>query len=695
MDPVQRAAELRRLIRHHEERYYVLASPEIADAEFDALMAELAALESSQPELVTLDSPTQRVGGRLASGFPSVTHAERMLSLDNAYAAEELRAFDERVRRGLGDGGGSRVPYVAELKIDGLSIALTFLDGLLVRAATRGDGERGEEVTANVRTIRAIPLRLAGGPGGSVEVRGEVFLPRSAFERVNEERAASGEPLFQNPRNAAAGTLRNLDPALVASRGLRAFFYQVVRPVEEAHGSGVTHDTQLSAMTGWGLPVEPHWRTCDGIEAVIAFCADWAERRRELDFDTDGVVVKVNAHEDRVRLGATSKFPRWAIAYKYPAEQRTTVLRQIAVDVGRTGAVTPFAVLEPVLIAGSTVSMATLHNADDIARKDIREGDVVVVEKAGDVIPRVVGPVLSRRQADAAPWVMPASCPRCGSRLHRDDDEVVWRCANTSCPARLQRGLEHFASRGAMNIEGLGESLVAQLIANGLVRDYADVYRLSAGALASLTAASTRADGRVVERRFGEKNAAKVVEQIDRSRGHGLARLLYGLGIRHVGERAAQVLASRFETMETLAAASPLALEQTPEIGPVVAASVREWFDEPRNAGLVSRLAALGVRMDLPEGARRVTPGAGPLAGRVYVLTGTLGGMTREEATSALEARGAKVAGSVSRKTTAVIAGADSGSKADKARDLGISLLDESQFRALLAETAASPGDAG
>src|SRR5687768_1668089 len=480
MNAADRVAELRRLIRYHEERYYILASPEIADAEFDALMHVLERLEAENPDLVAVDSPTQRVGGRVAAGFETVDHIEPMLSLDNAYSEEELRAFDERVRRGLQSAGSpvEAVDYVAELKIDGVSIALTYVDRVLTRAATRGDGARGEDVTPNVRTVRAIPLRLGrGAPEGRLEVRGEVYLPRRAFERINAEREQQGEPVFANPRNAAAGTLRNLDPALVAKRGLSAFIYQLV--VAGAGDADGRHSEILKRMREWGLPVEPHWQHCVGADALQGFCAEWADRRRALAFDTDGVVIKVDSYAQRRGLGATSKFPRWSVAFKFPAEQKTTRLRKIDVNVGRTGAVTPFAVLEPVFLAGSTISMATLHNADDIARKDIREGDWVIIEKAGDVIPRVIGPVLSRRPADSAPWVMPTVCPRCGSTLVREEGEAVWRCENTSCPARLQRGLEHFAARGAMNIDGLGESLIAQLIANGLVRDYADVYALN------------------------------------------------------------------------------------------------------------------------------------------------------------------------------------------------------------------------
>jgi len=680
-NPADRVRELRRLIRYHDERYYIHNQPEITDGEFDALMNELRAIEAVNPALVTPESPTQRVGGRVAAGFESTVHLEPMLSLDNAYNDEDLRAFDERVRRGLGAAAGDTpLDYVAELKIDGLSIALTYEEGRLSRAATRGDGTTGEVVTHNVRTIRAIPLALAGGPAERLEVRGEVYLPKTAFEKANAEREAAGEPLFQNPRNTAAGMLRNLDPGLVAKRGLRAFTYQLVAPDVPP-----THADTLSRLRQWGLPVEAHWRVCRGIDDVIAFCTEWAEQRRALDFETDGVVVKLNDVERRKALGTTSKFPRWAVAFKFPAEQKTTTLRTIAVNVGRTGAVTPFAMLEPVFVAGSTISMATLHNADDISRKDIREGDTVIIEKAGDVIPRVVGPVLSLRPPHSVPWQMPETCPLCGTRLHREEDEAVWRCENTSCPSKLQRGLEHFASRGAMNIEGLGESLIAQLLASGLVKDYADVYGLRVEDLASLTATSTRQDGRTIERRFGEKNAVKVVEQIERSREAGLGRLLYGLGIRHVGERGAQVLAQAFGSVDAIAQAPAAQLEQAHEIGPVLAESVRAWFDAPANQQLLQRLREKGVRLEATEAERARASASGPLTGKTYVLTGTLATMTREEATQAIERLGGKVAGSVSKKTTAVVVGAEPGTKAEKAQALGIAVLDEDAFRQLLA----------
>ena len=693
MTPAERIDELRRLIRHHEECYYVLNAPEIADAEFDALMSELDRLERENPDLRSSDSPTQRVSGRVAAGFASVAHLEPMLSLDNAYSEDDLRAFDDRVRRGLAEiaAAASVVNYVAELKIDGLSLALTYEDGKLVRGATRGDGVHGEDVSHNVRTIRAIPLRLRDWqdpdghtdgrvPAGRVEVRGEVYLPRRAFERMNAEREKAGEPLFQNPRNAAAGTMRNLDPALVSKRGLSAFFYQVVP-------GGGSHADTLTRLRQWGLPVEPHWQRCAGIEALIGFCRDWQDRRRQLEFDTDGVVIKVDGDAERRKLGFTSKFPRWAVAFKFPAEQKTTLLKRIDVNVGRTGAVTPFAVLDPVFLAGSTISMATLHNADDIGRKDIREGDIVTIEKAGDVIPRVVGPVLARRPPDAVPWVMPSTCPRCGSHLHREEEEAVWRCENTSCPARLQRGLEHFASRSAMNIEGLGESLITQLIAQRLVRDYADLYSLTTEQLGSLTSTSQRADGQEIQRRFGEKNAAKVVQQIERSRSNDLWRLIYGLGIRHVGERGAQVLARAFGSMAALAAATREQLQHTSEIGPVLAESVRSWFDESHNGELVARLGRAGVRLEIPEAERALLERPGPLTGRTYVITGTLVSMSREQATVAIERLGGKVAGSVSKKTTGVIVGADPGSKADKAQQLGVPILDEPALLALVGST--------
>ncbi len=666
MDPATRIEELRRQIRHYEERYYVHQDSEISDAEFDALLHELQNLERDHPDLVTIDSPTQRVGGRAAESFASVRHAEPMLSLDNAYTEDDLKAFDERLRRGV-DGLTGPVRYVAELKIDGLSVALQYRDGRLMRGATRGDGVSGEDVTANVRTIKDIPHTLRGGPKGTIEIRGEIYLPRKEFERTNQEREEAGEPRFANPRNAASGAIRQLDPEQVKRRGLRAFLYQMI----STNGTPETHRELLESLKDWGLPVEPHWKALNGIDEVAEYCQEWSQQRsaatRVLAFDTDGVVIKLDEIALRRRLGTTSKFPRWAVAFKFPPEQAETTLQRIDINVGRTGAVTPFAVLEPVFIAGTTVSMATLHNANEVARKDIRDGDRVIVEKAGDIIPQVVRVVNPDRTDRAAPWQMPTLCPRCQSALVRGEDEAVWRCNNTSCPAKLQRGLEHFAARHAMNIEGLGESLIARLIADGLIASYADIYRLTQERLEDVE-------------RLGRKSAANLIAQIERSKTRDFWRLIFGLGIRHVGERGAQALAGAFGTIEALLSASKEQLQAVADIGPVVAAAVHDYFAEPSNQRLMAELKALGLRMDAP--ITSAVPG--PLSGKTFVLTGTLGTMSREEAAEAIQSQGGKVTGSVSKKTDHVVAGADPGSKLTKAQALGISVLDETAFRTLL-----------
>lgn len=675
-----RVDELRRDIRLHEERYYVLNNPLLADAEFDQLLQELEALEQAHPELITPDSPTQRVGGRVAAGFDTVAHAEPMLSLDNAYDEAELRAFDERVRKGLA--ADAPIVYVAELKIDGLSIALTYEDGVLLRGVTRGDGTRGEDVTANVRTIRSVPLRLRDALSGRVEVRGEVYLPRLAFDRMNQEREERGEPVFANPRNAAAGTMRNLDPAAIARRGLAAYFYQVVQQ-GRSDAVPAEHERVLEQLRSWGLPVEGHWRRCDGIDLVVEFCAAWAEARHALDFETDGVVVKVNERALRERLGATAKFPRWATAFKFPAQQATTVLRAIDVNVGRTGAVTPFAVLEPVRLAGSTISLATLHNEQEIARRDIRPGDVVLIEKGGDVIPKVVKPLVERRSSGAdgpSPWHMPTTCPACKTPLEKAADEIVWRCENPSCPARIRRGLEHFASRRAMNIEGLGEALVDAVVTATLVRDFADLYALTVDALASLELTGGRDDTR---RRVGSKVAEKLVREIERSKANEFWRLIHAVGIRHVGERGAQALARAFGEVTALERASVAELERVQDVGPVVAASVAHFFGTPANQELFERLRAVGVNCGQPLAESASQTGSRPLDGRVFVLTGTLESMTREDAEVAITRLGGKVTGSVSRKTSYVVFGSDPGSKLEKARTLGVPLLDEAGFREL------------
>jgi DNA ligase (NAD+) len=672
MTPAERIQQLRDDIRRHEHLYYVEANPEISDGQFDALMRELRSLEEAHPDLVAADSPTQRVGGEPARGFDTVEHGQPMLSLDNAYNEDDLRAFDERVRRGLALTADDPPPrYVCELKIDGLSLSLRYEHGRLVRGATRGDGVRGEDVTANVRTIRAIPLKLHGSAPDVVEVRGEVYFPKPAFAKLNADREEAGEPPFANPRNAAAGTMRTLDASAVSRRGLAAWMYQVV--VIGAPESDATHAAMLQQLRAWGLAVEPHWRVAASIDEVVAFCEAWKDARHALAFETDGVVIKLDSLADRQRLGTTSKFPRWATAYKYPAQQATTRLLRIEVNIGRTGAATPYAVLEPVLVAGSTIGLATLHNPDDLARKDIREGDWVVVEKAGDVIPRVVGPVLSRRSTASVPWSMPTHCPVCGGPLAKPDDEAVWRCENSSCPARLARSLDHFVSRGAMNIEGLGESLVRQLIERDLVHSAADLYGLTAETLAGLE-------------RMGPKSAANLLAQIERSKGNEVWRLLNALGIRHVGERGAQVLADQFGSVQAIADASLETLQSVNEVGPVMAGSIRQWFDDPHNQTLLTRLRNAGLRM---EGPVRATPeGPQPLAGLTFVITGTLPTLSREEAQQRIEAAGGKVVGSVSRKTSFLVVGADAGSKLDKAEALGIPQLDESALLARIMNPA-------
>ncbi|MGH9311728.1 MAG: NAD-dependent DNA ligase LigA [Vicinamibacterales bacterium] len=690
MNPAERIAQLRAQIRRHEERYYVLADPEIADVEFDRLMRELELLESQHPDLVTADSPTQRVAGRPVEAFEAVAHAAPMLSLDNAYNEDELRAFDERVRKGVADaapsgaapGTAADIAYVAELKIDGLSIALTYEDGRLIRGATRGDGLQGEDVTSNVRVVRRIPLALTGAPSGRLEVRGEIYLSRGVFERVNREREEREEPVFANPRNAAAGTMRMLDPAEVERRRLSAFVYEVIPTSAPPDTVPPSHWDALAALSAWGLPVEPSRERRVGIEALIAHCREWADRRRSLDFDTDGLVIKVDDRAARERLGSTAKFPRWAIAFKFPAEQATTLLKEIKVNVGRTGAATPYAVLEPVRLGGTTISMATLHNEQDIQRKDVRPGDWVLVEKGGDVIPKIVKPILARRPPEGlAAWVMPTHCEFCLSELRRAEDEVVWRCENISCPARVRRSLEHFASRRAMNIEGLGESLADQLVTTGLVKDYADLYQLRPETVAALTTTTLR-EGKELVRKFGDKSAAKLVEQIDRSRASDLSRLLYAIGIRHVGEGGAQALARAFGSMDALLGAPVEALETVPDVGPVVARAVRTFFDEPRNRDLVRTLQKAGVNM-----ASAVVDEAGvdrSLAGKTFVLTGTLASMGRDAAAEAIKARGGKVAGSVSGKTSYLVAGADAGGKLEKAKSLGVPILTEDEFRAFI-----------
>jgi DNA ligase (NAD+) len=667
---LSRVAELRRLLNYHNERYYLDAAPEISDAEFDALMRELQALELAHPELADPESPTVRIGGRAAEGFVKVDHLAPMLSLENAYNEDELREFHARVCRGLELPADTNLGYVAELKIDGVSLALTYERGRLVRGVTRGDGVTGEDVTSNMHVIRGIPreLKLANAPR-RLEIRGEVYLPRATFAKMNEEREAAGEEAFANPRNAAAGALRTLDAQAVARRGLSALAYQVVVP-EGIAPLAATHAESLAHLSEWGCAVEPHWERCEGVDALLAFCHRWRETRRTMEFETDGVVVKLDDVALRARLGRTAKFPRWAVAFKYPAEQATTRLLRIDVNVGRTGRVTPFAVLEPVRLSGTTVQLATLHNDQEIARRDIREGDLVRIEKGGDIIPKVLGPVLEARQGESPKWQMPAHCPFCQSALVKPEDEVVWRCENVSCPARIRRGLQHFASRRAMNIEGLGEALVDQLVTTGLVTDYADLYALTVDQLAALE-------------RMGKKSAANLVAEIDRSRRAELWRLLHGIGIRHVGEGGARALAKAFRSIPALRAATIEQLGTVPDVGAVVAKSVRSFLDAPENGALFDRLATAGVRTE-DDAGKEPAPGMLPLAGRTYVITGTLDAMSREEAAEAIERLGGKVSSSISRKTTGLVVGRDAGTKLDKARALGVPELEEEQFLALI-----------
>ncbi len=651
-----RAGWLREELRRHEHLYYALARPEVSDAEYDALSRELLAIEEAFPAVVTADSPTRRVGGAPVDGLPNVRHEVPLLSLENAYDEAGLDAWLTRVSDRL-DG---RLPeIVCELKIDGLSISLVYEDGLLVRGATRGDGTTGEDVTPNVRTIRVLPLRLPAGAPRLLEVRGEVYLGKSAFRALNAAREEAGEPLFANPRNAAAGSLRLLDSRETARRKLSVFLYSVAR--WEGDGAPATQVEALDALLGLGLPVSPHRAVARGAEEVRSFLHEWREKRHTLDLETDGAVLKVSPSLDQQRLGSTAKAPRWALAYKFPAEEATTRVTAIVVQVGRTGVLTPVAEFEPVLLAGTTVRRATLHNYEDLSRKDVRVGDTVAVEKAGDVIPKVTRVLLERRPAETVPFEMPSACPVCGEAVVREEGEVAVRCVSASCPAQVKEAIGHYVARRAMDVEGLGDERIDQLLSAALISDVAGLYGLRREDLAALE-------------RWGEKSAANVLSELEKSKEAGLARLLFGLGIRHVGEKTGKVLARRFGTMDALRAATEDDLTGVSEIGPETARSILEWLGRPANALLLSKLEASGVRMNEPEGAP--APG-GPLAGKTFVLTGTLPRRTREEATAAIERAGGKVSGSVSKKTAAVVAGEDPGSKRVKAEALGVPVWSE------------------
>ena len=655
----RRARELASEILRHERLYYVEGRPEITDAEFDVLMRELVALEEKYPDLATPGSPARRVGGAPAEGFATVPHAIPMLSLENAYSWEEAEAWRARARRLLGE---EPPAYVAELKIDGLSISLSYENGVLARGATRGDGFRGDDVTGNVRTIRSIPLEISEKT--PLEVRGEVFYPKRAFERLNAAREAEGLPLFANPRNAAAGTMKLLDSRIAARRGLEAWLYAIV----EGTPPPTSQSEALERLRGLGFRVHPNSRRCASFEEVREFVEEWREKRRTLDFETDGVVVKVDDRSLQERLGSTAKSPRWALAYKYPPEEKTTLVEAISVQVGRTGVLTPVAHLSPVQLAGTTVKRATLHNYEDLSRKDVRVGDTVVVEKGGDVIPKVVRVLSEKRPADSVPFAMPAACPVCGDPVAREADEVATRCVNPSCPAVVREALRHFCSRRAMNIEGLGDRLVDQLVSAGLLTDVASIYGLKVEDLVELE-------------RWGEKSASNLVAEIERSKQSDLSRLIFALGLRHVGEKAAAILAARFRTLDALAAASEEDLQTAEEVGPATAAAVASYFRHPRHRELIERLRRHGV--NFVSGAPE-RPREGPLAGKTVVITGTLAGVTREEAAERLAAAGAKVTGSVSKKTDLLLAGEEAGSKLEKARSLGVRVVTWEEMREII-----------
>src|SRR5215471_8762638 len=645
-----RARELAAEILRHERLYYVESRPQITDEEFDALMRELLALEEEYPQLATPDSPARRVGGTPSEGFDTVAHAVPMLSLENAYSLEEAQAWLARARRVL---GAEPSGYVVELKIDGLSISLRYEDGVLARAATRGDGFRGDDVTPNARTIRSIPLSIPEKT--PLEIRGEVFYPRKAFEKLNAAREEEGLAIFANPRNAASGTMKLLDSRETARRGLEAWLYGIAEATPMPASQGET----LERLRGMGFRVNPNSRRCATFEEVWAFIEEWREKRRELDFETDGVVVKVDGRTEQARLGSTAKSPRWALAVKYPPEEKVTVVEAISFQVGRTGTLTPVAHLSPVLLAGTTVKRATLHNYEDLSRKDVRVGDTVVVEKGGDVIPKVVRVVLEKRPPESKPFEMPSNCPVCGDPVVREPGEVATRCVNPACPAVVREALRHFCSRRAMNIEGLGEKLVDQLLRAGLLTDVASIYDLKAEGLAELE-------------RWGEKSASNLVAEIEGSKENDLSRLVFALGLRHVGEKAARTLAEHFRTLDAIAAASEEELQAAEEIGPATAAAVASYFRHPRQQELIERLRLHGVNFASLAPER---PKAGALSGKTVVITGTLPGVTREEAAERLAAAGAKVAGSVSKKTDFLLAGEEAGSKLEKARSLGVRVV--------------------
>lgn len=700
-----RAAELRHLLDYHAYRYYALDAPEITDAAFDKLLAELQQIEAAHPELVTPDSYTQRVGGYVSEQFTPVTHMARMYSMDDAMNLEELDEWLVRTEEALGAGG---VAYTCELKIDGLGVAITYQNGSFVRAATRGDGTTGEDVSLNVRTIKDVPMHLSEAAlahmgadrGTTIEVRGEVYMPKGSFARLNAEADAEGREPFANPRNAAAGSLRQKDPKVTVTRSLATFIYSIA-------DTAPLHVDSQHAFLDWlreaGFSVNASVARCTSPEEVHAFCADALAHRGDLDYDIDGVVVKVDGFDQQTDLGFTARAPRWAIAFKFPPEEKATVLREIRIQVGRTGVLTPVAEFDPVTVAGSTIARATLHNLDEIRRKDVRPGDTIIVHKAGDVIPEVVGPVLDKRPDDAVEWDMPEACPACGSPVVHEGDEVAYRCVSLDCPAQLKERLIHWVSRGCMDVDGLGDELIDKMIEAGLLRDVADFYTLDADSIAALDTGRTYAKDDKKKGvaagdpiKVGHTIAGKVMDELVRSKAQPLSRVLFALGIRHVGKSVAEVLAQRFLTIDALAAASEEDIAACEGIGPKIAASVREFLSVPENLEVLQRLREAGLALEENLGAAVAQAAqetgvdadlaAGqPLDGLTFVLTGTLVNRTRDEAGAALKLLGAKVSGSVSKKTSYLVAGPKAGSKLTKAESLGVPVLDEEALERILA----------
>ena len=696
---VARAAELNRILNHAAYAYYALDNPELTDAEFDRLLIELQQLEAAYPELVTEDSYTQRVGGYVSEQFEPVQHAARMYSMDDAMNLEELDAWLSRTDEALGASPSNPVAYTCELKIDGLGVALTYRDGQFVRAATRGDGSTGENVTANVLTISDVPreLALAGleqvenrGLNQSIEVRGEVYMPKHSFIRLNEDADAAGKQPFANPRNAAAGSLRQKDPKITAHRDLETFIYAVA---DEGPLDVHSQWEFLNWLRSCGFNVNPHARRCLSAQEVHDFCAQALEQRGDLNYDIDGVVVKVDSFASQEALGFTSRAPRWAIAFKFPPEEKQTVLREIRIQVGRTGVLTPVAEFDPVTVAGSTIARATLHNLDEIRRKNVREGDTIIVHKAGDVIPEVVGPVLSLRPADAVEFQMPTTCPSCGSPVIQEEGEVAFRCVSIDCPAQAVERLIHWGSRKAMDIDGLGDELINRMVEEGVLSDVADFYdKLTEETLASMptgrvydTDTADHLSGDSIP--VGHTIAKKVMAKVEESKTRGLGRVLFGIGMRHVGANVAELLAQEFGSIQALATAPVEKIAEIPGIGPKIAESVHEFFSIPENVAVIERLRQAGVVLEEEKSENELPQ---TLAGLTFVLTGTLEHFTRDEAGAQLKAMGAKVSGSVSKKTSFVVAGEAAGSKLTKAESLGVPVLDEAALQQIL-ETGQAP----